>query len=427
MRLPLLLAAFALLPPPTAQEPAAPEPPNTRRQKELLEEIYAPDRRTEEGIVVVDALLAELDLVPLESASRTKRWRKELLKNAADRREIEKDSGRAWWWEEEERGFYIVGGETKKPKGLIIGYHGGGVGSGDANSSHGAMSSAAKELGWLGIFPEVLEKTEHGWTDSGTEEWVLDLMEAAMRTWEIDPAQVYFSGHSMGGYASWTLGAHHADRIAATAPSAGAPTPVFGPGGTIIEVDSGVVPNLRNVPLFIYQSIGDPNVPADANQAAVKEVEKAKERWGGYENFEYWEVEGRGHALPPGGMLALMEKMKDFRRDPLPPKVVWQPRLPWKRQFYWLWWESPQLEKIVVAELDREANAVDIESSADLQGLWILLDERVLDLEMEVVVRVNGEETFRGIAPRTLGAMARTALDGDEERIFEARVPVLGG
>jgi poly(3-hydroxybutyrate) depolymerase len=425
MRLPLLLAATAVLASATIQEPAeGPQIPNKRRQKALAEELYSHVLHTPEGMRAADAVLTELDRVVLTKTSALKSWRKSLLKHASKGREIEKKSGRAFWWEEEKRGFYIVGGETKKPKGLLIGFHGGGVGSGDANSSHGQMSNAAKELDWLGIFPQVLEKTERGWTDSGTEEWVLELMDAALRTWEIDPAHVYFSGHSMGGYASWTLGGHHADRLAGAAPAAGAPTPVYGPEGTIIEIDSGVVPNLRNLPFKAYQSIDDPRVPPDANQAAVKDIDKARERWGGYEDFEYWEVDGRGHGLPPGGMLALMEKIAPYRRNPVPEKIVWQPRLEWKRQFYWLWWEKPELERIVVATLDREANAVDVASRADLSGLWVLLDDRVLDLEREIVVRVNGVESWRGTAERTLGTMARTALDGDPERIFEARVPV---
>ena len=421
MRFVPLLAAAAFL---AAVAPPQDDVPDKRRQKALTEELYKLDARSADGIAAVDALLAPLDRVVLTRTSERKSWSKALRKLAAKRRTIDKDGGRAWWWEDEQRGLYIVGGETKKPKGLLIGFHGGGVGSGDAGSAHGAMSAAAEELGWLGIFPEVLEKTERGWTDSGTEEWVLDLMEAALRTWEIDPTQVYFAGHSMGGYGSWTLGGHHADRIAGAAPSAGAPTPVYGPEGTIIEIDSGVVPNLRNVPLKVYQSLDDPNVPPDANQAAVKDIAKAKERWGGYADFEYWEVDGRGHGLPPGGMLALMEKLAPYRRDAVPDKIVWQPRLEWKRQFYWLWWDAPVREAFVVAELDRAANAVRIESRADLTGLWVLLDERVLDIQREVVVTVGGVETWRGIPEVTLGTLARTARCGDPDLEFVARVPV---
>ena len=70
----------------------------------------------------------------------------------------------------------------------------------------------------------------------------------------------------MGGYGTWTLGAHHADRVAALAASAGAPTPITGPSGKYEDVEIGVIPSLRNVPIVIYQSDDDPNVPPAANE-----------------------------------------------------------------------------------------------------------------------------------------------------------------
>ena len=98
------------------------------------------------------------------------------------------------------------------------------------------------------IAPQALEATEHGWTDSGTEEFVLDLVDGALRTWKIDPDRVYFVGHSMGGYGSWTLGAHHADRVAAVAPSAGAPTPILDRAtNKPVDIVEGVIPSLRSV------------------------------------------------------------------------------------------------------------------------------------------------------------------------------------
>ena len=82
----------------------------------------------------------------------------------------------------------------------------------------------------------------------------------------------------------------------------------------------------------MFQSTDDPKVGPDANQAAVREVEKAKARYGGYEHFEYWEVGDRGHGFPAGGAGVLFDKVAGFERDPVPVQVVWQPALDWKRQ-----------------------------------------------------------------------------------------------
>ncbi len=401
------------------------EAPSKREQKKLVEEYFELDPLVETTAARRAEIVARMETVELSKPNLLKSWRKTVTRESGKSgRKLKKKSGSYWYWEEPRRGYFLIGGNTSKPKALVIGMHGGGVGSGDAGSIHNAMSSAAAKLGWLAISPEVLEKTERGWTDSGTEEWVLQLVDDAIRTWDLDLDRVYFSGHSMGGYGSWTLGAHHADRVAALAPSAGAPTPVYGPEGTIIDIDEGVVPSLFNVPMVVYQSVDDPQVPADANQAAKLAVDKAKERWGGYADFEYWEVDGRGHGYPPGGLLALLSKIEDFRRQPLPPKIVWQPRLDWKQQFYWLYWPQPVINAIVEAELDADNNSVHLRSEADLGGLQILLDERVLDLKKEITLIVNGETVAKGLAKPDLGTLLLTSAHPDPQLQFIARMGV---
>lgn len=398
-----------------------------KEQKALVEEFRGLDRREEEAFARQVEILARLSTVPLAKAKDVKTWKKTIAKDSKKHgRRLEGKSGSFHWWEEKRHGFYIVGGKTSKPKGLLIGMHGGGVGSGDARNSASAMSGAASKLGWVAIFPEVLEKTERGWTDSGTEEWVLDLVDAALRTWDIDPNKVYFAGHSMGGYGSWALGAHHADRVAALAPSAGAPSPIYNRDDTINSIEKGIVLNLRNVPMVVYQSIDDPQVPPDANQAAVKDVAKAKKKYGGYEDFTYWEVNGRGHGFPDGGMLALLEKIEDFERQPIQDKIVWQPVLKWKRQNGYLYWREPQVGRVLIVERDAESNTIGFETRADLSTMEVLLDERVVDMEKEVVITVNGKETNRGLPQPDLGTLVLTSQSGDAGRTFLARMPVHG-
>ena len=308
---------------------SAQAPPSLTDQKKLVADFFATAAKIPYDFDAQRPLLQRLEQVPDLTPAQVKTWQAELSKLAAKGRKLEPKPGQQFFWDKPERGLFIVGGEVAKPKGLLIGFHGGGVGSGDAWSSHGMLNAAASKLGWVAIFPEVLEKTERGWTDSGTEEFVLELIAAARRTWKLDADKLFFSGHSMGGYASWTLGAHHADMVAALAPSAGAPTPILDRAtGKATDIVEGVVPSLRNVPMVIFQSADDPQVPPDANRVAVEALKKAKEKWGGYP-FEYWEVDGVGHGPPPGGTIAHLEKIAMRVRDPRPPKIVWQPALGW--------------------------------------------------------------------------------------------------
>ena len=365
------------------------------------------------------AICLKLQDVDLTKASIYKKWLKIISKSSAKATTLlPKKKGEYFFWENSQRGFYIIGGETSKPKGLLIGMHGGGVGSGDAHGSAGAMDSAAKELGWLAIFPEVIEKTERGWTDSGTEEWVMQLIDMAIVTYDIDPNHVYLSGHSMGGYGSWTLGAHHADRVAALAPSAGAPTPVYDYEGNLIEIQSGVVANLRNTPMVVFQSTDDPRVPPDANQAAVKEVAKFKKRFGGYADFTYWEVTDRQHGYPKGGMLALLNKIKDFKRDVHQTHIVWQPTLDWKTQFFWLYWPKPVANVIIEAEFNKTTNTFVITSDAALTGLEILLSQQMVDFSREVIVEFNGSEVARKLPLSNLGYLLQFYSASDAQRTY---------
>jgi poly(3-hydroxybutyrate) depolymerase len=405
-------AALALL----AQTAA----PTAREQKALVEAYFAADAKTEAGQKERRRIQRELAAVELQPSAAQKELAA-ILKRWEKGREFEKKSGQRFWWEEEKKGLYIVGGETKKPKALAICMHGGGVGSGEASSAHGAYDPALSGLDWLAIYPEVLEKTECGWTDSGTEEWILELIDCARRTWKIDPNRVYLCGHSMGGYGSWTLGAHHADQLAAVAPSAGGPTPFFDREGKTIGISEGVVPNLRNLAIRIYQSGDDPQVPPDANRFGVKLLEEAKARYGGYD-FEYWEVEGRGHDAPPGGFEAHLAKIAEIERVTHPDTVVWQPTLAWKQQSYWLWWEQPVKNTLLLAKIGPEKNTVRITSTGDTRGLCVLVDPKLLDPKQEIFVYLNEVQAWRGIPVPDLGTTLATGARGDPELAYTTKI-----
>ncbi len=422
--IPLLALVHGATPLAAAQNAQKQRPPTGSEQKKLLRAFFELDPRSAEAADEGRKILAHLDRLPALSPRQARDWRKKILKQAAKGRRLDKKNLRSWLWEKEKKGLYIIGGETKKPRGLLVAMHGGGAGSGSAQSAYGAYSAAAKKLGLLAVFPEVLKRTEHGWTDSGTEEFVLDLTAAARRTWKIDPDRVFFAGHSMGGYGTWTLGAHHADWVAALAPAAGAPTPIFSrETRKVIDVVEGVIPNLRNVLIVVYQSDDDPRVGPEPNRMAVKKLAAAQERWGGY-HHEYWEVSGRGHASPPGGTIAHLQKIVGNRRDPCPKKIVWQPTLPWKRQFYWLWWEQPVPEALVVAEVDQKKNRIRVECDHDAATLSVLLDDRLVDMSKEVVVELGGKEVFRGVPERRLTTILLTGVGNDPGLVFEARVAV---
>lgn len=354
-------------------------------------------------------------------------------------------TGGGEWFDDKKdpwKGRYLTSGKGKL--GLVLGLHGGGKGSGDAGGAQSGLSGAIGSQKLRGLYPEVLVKTEYGWTDPvDTEKWVLELLRAARRTWKLDPNRIYVSGHSMGGYGTWTYGSIHADLFAAGAAFAGAPTVYWKIGRKDQEAEGvmvGYLPSLRNMPLFCYQSLDDPNVPAAANVYAAAAMKKLREADPEGWEFVYEEVDGRGHAYPKKGPKPGIEWMASHVRDPRPKKIVWQPVRDWKHTFYWLRWDDPWLTSELTATVDAAANSIDVaivaprsatptkteaERAGKVEALSIYVDERLVDMEREIVLRVDGVERFRGPATPSLVELVRSAEEReDREYVFPARIRV---
>ena len=361
----------------------------------------------------------DAELAPLE-AKDVPKLRKVLLKIALDHGPTLGKKGSQWFFEKG-RGKYIVSGRPSKA--LFLGLHGGGAGAGSAESAAGAMGGG----GWMWIYPEVLEKTERGWTDAGTEAFVVDLIQAAKRTFKLDPNRIFLSGHSMGGYGSWTIGAHHADMFAGIAPYAGAPSCVTMLGQEKPSlVEPGVLPNLYNVPLHVYQSGDDLNVPPVSNDLATELLRGWKERHPGGFTYRYDRVEGRGHAAPQEGYLPSQKWLASHDRVPRPRKFLWQPVLSWKRQFYWAYWAYPEMESVLQVEA-HEGNQVELtslEGGGDLGGLSILLGAPLVDLDKPVTIMAAGKRVFEGVVPLTFSTLMLTLPRLDEDLLFDARVDI---
>lgn len=366
------------------------------------------------------ALRRDLDarLRPLEP-KEAEGLRKTLLDLARKRGPKLHKSGSSWFYEEG-RGRYIA--EGKPGPVLFIGLHGGGAGSGDAASSASAMGGG----GWWWIHPEVLEKTEHGWTDSGTDRFVLDLVQAAKRTAKVDPDRIYITGHSMGGYGSWTLGAQHADVWAGAAPFAGAPTAYYrSPDDkTVVGIQDGILPNLYNLPLHVYQSLDDVQVTPESNIFANQALTELKARFPEGFTWKYVEVNGRGHAAPAEGYMPALEWLASHKRNARPRVVQWQTSLPWKQHFYWLWWEQPEIGAWfeVRAGEDNSIDVKTIQGSGDVTGFSLFVGAPLVDLERPVTVRVDGEQRFQGVVPRTFSTMLMTLPREDDGLLFDARI-----
>lgn len=105
---------------------------------------------------------------------------------------------------------------------------------------------------------------------------VLDIIEALRKEFPIDPARIYVTGQSMGGYGTWDLLVRAPDVFAAGVPACGAGDP-------------SQAARIAHIPIWNFHGADDDVVPVQASRdmyAALTQV-------GG--NIKYTEYPGVGH------------------------------------------------------------------------------------------------------------------------------------
>lgn len=151
---------------------------------------------------------------------------------------------------------------------------------------------------------------ESQWTDH--EAAVLAMLDAAMARYAIDPARVYLTGLSQGGFGTWHLGANNPGRFAAIAPVCGYleyPFRRAGDGPVTADTPAAVAlaEKLRGTPVWIFHGDADDVVPPDnsAAMAAALEAVGADVRLSMYEGVNHgsWK---RAYGEPelPGWLLS---------------------------------------------------------------------------------------------------------------------------
>ncbi len=184
------------------------------------------------------------------------------------------------------------------PRALFLSVHGASV---EATSQAGAYQS--KHWGTV-VAPTNRRPYGLDWEDWGQAD-AMEVLGIATNRFDIDPHEVYLTGHSMGGHGTWHLGTTFPDQFAAIAPSAGwisfwsyagsehsdNPDPMAeilqrasNPGDTL-----GLVSNCLHFGVYILHGTADDNVP-------VKEARTMRDRLAQFHSdTSYYEQPGAGH------------------------------------------------------------------------------------------------------------------------------------
>lgn len=115
--------------------------------------------------------------------------------------------------------------DATKPFPLIIALHGMG---GDENSyfdgyGQGAFKREAEQRGYLVACPKGRQPASMYLGPA--EQDVMDVIAEIKRDYRVNPDRIYLTGHSMGGFGTWSIAANHPTVFAALAPVAGGGNP----------------------------------------------------------------------------------------------------------------------------------------------------------------------------------------------------------
>ena len=104
----------------------------------------------------------------------------------------------------------------------------------------------------------------------------MDVIAEVRRAYRIDPDRIYMTGHSMGGYGTWSVAINHPEIFAAIAPISGGGNPAN-------------VTKLANIPMLVVHGDNDKTVPVERSRVMVEAAKK-----NGAE-VKYIEVPGGSH------------------------------------------------------------------------------------------------------------------------------------
>lgn len=332
-------------------------------------------------------------------------------------------------------GTRVFGQKPKDGWPLYINLHAGGNNRAQ-NDQCWALTRSQYNIGTgLYLCPRALRDLAESWYDPQNYPLLDRILAEAIALWDVNPDKIYLMGFSMGGWGVMHLAPTLPDRWAAVSASSGA--------GFVGPTGRAAPDNLRNTPIMIQVGGNDKDYGRQPLSKAFAEALSgfhARDP-AGYE-VVFKEHAGQGHQINDGDAPGWLAR---HTRDPLPKRVVWQQpisppgyskadirqiltndwpqALHYAEQVHWLRNPNPGPYQRIVA--NREGNTVTIEEAEHIDEVFILLDDRMADLDKPVRVLCGGRELAARTPKRTVDAMiASLVARGDPRLLFSAEVTV---
>ncbi len=166
--------------------------------------------------------------------------------------------------------------DATKPTPMVVALHGMG---GDENSyfmsyDNGVVKREAEARGYIVVCPKGRGSASMYMGDA--EKDVLDVIAAMRRDYNVDANRIYLTGHSMGGYGTWSIAPKYPELFAAIAPISGGGNPQ-------------ALSKIKHVPEIVIHGDNDPTVNVENSRKMVKAAQELGIK------IKYVEVPGGNH------------------------------------------------------------------------------------------------------------------------------------
>ena len=117
--------------------------------------------------------------------------------------------------------------------------------------------------------------------------------------------------------------------------------------------------------------------------------------------------------------------MAEFRRDPLPKRVVWRQDDVTHNRFYWLAVDDKNTRRGSVVEVSVKNQQIEIKKLQGIEQLILRANDQLVDLDQPITVSFNGKQLFHGNLTRTVAVIEKTLVErGAPASVFLAEITV---
>jgi predicted esterase len=290
-----------------------------------------------------------------------------------------------------------------------------GMGDGRGDYAFQAIYNGLGEARALSRFILVVPQADGKWWDKDVEPILGRVLTAVQKTFSVDADQVFLAGSSNGGMGTIYFGTRLPDRFAGLAVNMG--YPVVDRSFLEKPQNLDLLRNLRTARVFLNHGASDDWVtPEGDRQVAdiLRQVSGPVVRQ---------EMPNRKHDIEIREVIReILKTFESARRDPYPRRLDFTLADPAYARCFWL--------EAVGAAAGDSFNAViegnTIEIRTDTRGRFRLyLDEELVDMGREVLVRVNGREAFRGRVKPTVEDLVFTLAETlDAKALYGVRLEI---